>query len=568
MSKRHAQSADENPLKRRRCDATDAEAAVKRAADAYRAVLSMCRMNQPEPLRDILCKEFASGGSVGVAGNTACTPLDVCDEMEMTPLMICASENYVECLVVLLEAGVALDVVSPCGMTALLHAASGGIECLSELVARGASLTVVDNEGYTALHLATTSHKNVPDVVRLLLKHGASIEATNNSGGTPLHSAVAYESEPAVVALLEQGASLTAVDDDGDTALHCALLADNDPEADLVHLLLKHGADTEAVNKNGCTPLHLAIANAHDTGAVALLEAGVRMDVMTTEGLRPPFHEALLGGLALCAERFVARGVSVNEPCREGVPPIGYAAMGGSVAAGELLLQLGASVDGADSEGITPLMYCGHPGHDAFAAFLLKHGADVDRRAQDGTTALHHTVPSGNAAHCQMLVEHGIPLNVRDNDGQTALSMSSDIGMNVCKVLIDAGAQLDVASNGGYSLLLSACQCGRLELVKMLLDSGAQLCSADDAFTGLMLAADGGHLETVRYLLGCKGVDVNHQGANRCTAMHQAAEEKFVDVVKLLLQHGADKTLRDNDGDTALDCAIVGGCPECQRLLR
>ena len=566
MSKRHAHSPpDENPPKRRRCDATDAEAADKRAADAYRAVLSMCRLNQWEPLREILRNEFTPG-----AGKTGCTPgpLDVCDEVDLTPLMICAAKNYVECLVLLLEAGVGLEVVSPRGMTALLHAAYGGIECLSELVTRGASLAV-DNGGYTALHLAASSHENVADIVRLLLKHGASIEATNNYGGTPLYSAVIYESEPAVAALLEQGASPNAVSDDGDTALHCALLIDNDPEADLVHLLLKHGAATEAVNKEGRTPLRIAIECGCDTHAVALLEAGARMDVMTPEGLIPAFHEALLGGLALCVERFVARGVSVSEPCRKGVPPIGYAAMGGSVAAGELLLQLGASVDGADSEGVTPLMYCGSGGHDAFAAFLLKHGADVDRRAQDGTTALHHTVLSGNAALCTMLVEHGIPLDVQDTDGFTALNVSSDIGMDVCKVLIDAGAQLDVTSNGEYqySFLLSACQNGRLDLVKMLLASGAQLCSADDGFTGLMLAADEGHLETVRYLLGCKGVDVNHQGANRCTAMHRAAVNKSADVVKLLLQHGADKTLRDNDGCTARVYAIVGRCPECLRLL-
>ena len=175
---------------------------------------------------------------------------------------------------------------------------------------------------------------------------------------------------------------------------------------------------------------------------------------------------------------------------------------------------------------------------------------------------------SGDADLCKMLVEHGVPLDAVDEDGRTALATSLSVDPAVCQVMIDAGAQLDVANDAGYSPLLSACEEGQSEFVKMLLDAGAQLRVADNGFTALMLAAQGGHVEAVRHLLDCQGVDVDEQGANACTALHQAATNKRADVVKLLLQHGADKALRDNDGDTAVDCAIIGGCPECCRLLR
>ena len=512
MSKRHAHNTpDENPPKRRRCEANDVESdeTSEQRADAYRTcVLSMCRMNQQEALGEVLSSgvfEFAPDarnvGAAGVAareGRTKCTlplPWDVCDETGVTTLMICADLGHVECLVLLLEAGAGLDVVSPGGMTALLHAAKGSFGCLSELITRGACLTAVDSDGDTALHQAAKSvHNDVPDIVRLLLKHGAS---------------------------------------------------------------------TEVVNNEGCTPLYMAIEHKNDTCAVALLEGGACMDVR--DDRRPPFHEALLGGLALCAERFVARGVSASEPCSEGVSPIAYAALGGSVAAGELLLQHGASVYGeTDTEGITPLMDCCSGGHGKFASFLLRHGADVDCSAQNGNTALHSAVESGDADLCKMLLEHGVPLDAQNTtNGWTAVASSFLANPEVCQVLIDAGAQLDVTSdNVEFSSLLSACLYGELWFVKMLLDSGVQL-SLTDGGRCLIVAAGKGYLETVRYLLG-QGVDVNYLEGN--TALHYAAQEKCIDVV--LLQHGAEKTLRDDDGETALERVIrIGGCLECCRLL-
>ena len=360
---------------------------------------------------------------------------------------------------------------------------------------------------------------------------------------------------------------LLPLDSKGNTALHH--VATNNNEADLVNMLLKHGAAIEAVNNSGFTPLLLAFQEGNEPGALALLEGGARVkDVQTSTTCRPLLHETLLRGLGLCAAHILARGISASEPCANGVPPISYAALGGNVAAGELILQHGVSISSADVAGSTPLMLSSAEGHKSFTEFLLKHGADVDVCAEDGTTALHSAVQSGDADLCKMLVEHGVPLDAVDEDGRTALATSLSVDPAVCQVMIDAGAQLDVANRVGYSPLLSACEAGQSEFVKMLIDAGAQLRVTDDGFTALILAADGGHVEAVRHLLECQGVDVNEQGANACTALHHAAQEKHADVVELLLQHGADKALRDNDGDTAADCASIGGCPECCRLLR
>ena len=506
-------------MSKRTVDTAERDADVKKildAVDPHRAVCSTCRADQQEYLGMILSKYFATDTGnvctdVAKGGETECAlpaPLDVCDDTGMTPLMICALNGHFGCLILLLEAGAAVDFVPPCGRTALMYAALGSFDCLRELIARGASLAKVDSEGDTALHHATMSH-NTPDLVDSF-------------------------------------------------------------DRGIVRILLKHNAFIEAVNNTGHTPLLTAIMSGNEYAAIDLLQAGACMNVLT-EGLRPAFHVALLYGIDLCAECFLERGVSATELCPNGVPPMSYAVMSispSSVAVGELLLQHGASVDSADYEGLTPLMYCSRKGHNDFAAFLLRHGADVDCRAQAGTTALHIAAESGNTSLCKMLVEHGSALDAQDPEGCTALALSADVDPAVCQILIDAGAQLDVVNNFGYSPLLAGCRDGHLEFVKQLVDAGAPLCVADHEDTPLMMAASGGHVQAVRYLLGKKEVDVNQEGIDRCTALHQAAKKRDNVVVKLLLQHGADKTLRNDSGDTALDCAIVGGCSECCRLLR
>ena len=574
MSKRHADSTpDEKPAKRRRCEADEvpALAAGKRvfAADVHDAVCCMCRRNQQDSLRAIL-SENVEAEMLSRGGEIACTLpalLDSCKDTGMTPLMICAARDHVGCLVLLLEAGAGLDVVTPDGMTALMCAAyRESLGCLNELITRGASLATAYSNGDTALHYAVAyCVHNQADIVNIFLKHGASVDAANESGVTPLHTAIAHENKPAMIALLTRGASLAAVDCNGNTALHHAASSESNNQAELVNMLLKHGASTEAKNNSGLTPLVQAMSQKNEPGALAILDSG---DLLEESTPRPLLHVALHFGLGLCAAHVLARGASASELCESGGTPMAYAALGGNVAAGELLLQHGASVDSVDASGNTPLMHCSAEGHKGFTEFLLKHGADVDVCAEDGTTALHYAVQSEDADLCKMLVQHGVPLDAVDEDGRTALAESLSVDPAVCQVMIDAGAQLDVANDVGCSPLLSACADGLLEFVKILLDAGAQLRVTDDGFTALMLAAEGGHVETVRHLLGCQGVDVNEQGTNDHTALHRAATQTHAEVVKLLLRHGADKALRDNDGNTALDCAINVGCLVCRHLLQ
>ena len=250
MSKRHADStSDENPSKRRRCEADEVSVAT-----AFENVCKWCREDKPELLEEVLSKEFAPDTSnVGSPLDATSSFLMAHTGQHFTPLMICASNDHIECLVLLLDAGAGMDVASPSGMTALHYAAKGTLDCLSELITRGASVGAVDRQGNTALHHAvcplreTASYGDPAQVVDMLLEEGASVDARNKVMQTPLHIACEHNTSTAV-ALLEGGASVVAVDRDGNTALHCAvtldlrLEVDDEYNRDVVNMLLERGA--------------------------------------------------------------------------------------------------------------------------------------------------------------------------------------------------------------------------------------------------------------------------------------------------------------------------------------
>ena len=93
--------------------------------------------------------------------------------------------------------------------------------------------------------------------------------------------------------------------------------------------------------------------------------------------------------------------------------------------------------------------------------------------------------------------------------------------------------------------------------IKSLIEANSQLVHAKDADgrTPLHRACEGVHFEVVKFLVE-KGADVNARNGFRDTPLHYAAQSGNADVVKLLLDNGADPTARNNMRSTALIRAV------------
>jgi ankyrin repeat protein len=138
--------------------------------------------------------------------------------------------------------------------------------------------------------------------------------------------------------------------------------------------------------------------------------------------------------------------------------------------------------------------------------------------------------------------------------------------------LIAAGTSVNAQDEKRDSAFLLAGARGRLEILKLALQAGADLKSTNRyGGTALIPACHHGHVETVRELLKT-AIDVNHVNRLGWTALLETVilgdgGPTYIEIARLLVRHGADVHLPDNQGVTPLGHARQRGQREIASIL-
>jgi ankyrin repeat protein len=141
--------------------------------------------------------------------------------------------------------------------------------------------------------------------------------------------------------------------------------------------------------------------------------------------------------------------------------------------------------------------------------------------------------------------------------------------MERVKKSLDAGINANALDQEGHTALMLAAYNGHTDIVLYLIDKGAVVDLRDlMGRTALLYASTGPFPETVKTLLD-QGAEPNvvDSGEHFSPLMHAAAEG-HLDVVKLLLEYGANQTLTDVDGDNAEFFARQAGHDQVVRYLQ
>jgi hypothetical protein len=153
-------------------------------------------------------------------------------------------------------------------------------------------------------------------------------------------------------------------------------------------------------------------------------------------------------------------------------------------------------------------------------------------------------------------------LNAKDGEGRTPLMLAcvwSD--WDLALWLIDQGAAIHEQEVRSTAALWFACETNSTPVVQRLMDMGADPTIPADfgTSTPLKIAASDNFLEIVRLLLGHPSVraTINCRDPNGKTALWEACRHWNDEVIKLLLGHGADPTIADNDSTTCM-AAVKG----------
>ncbi|HVR75362.1 MAG TPA: ankyrin repeat domain-containing protein [Planctomycetota bacterium] len=218
-----------------------------------------------------------------------------------------------------------------------------------------------------------------------------------------------------------------------------------------------------------------------------------------------------------------------------------------------------------------PLFQAIRRGDNALLAGLLRQGTPVEVRGPDGTTPLLLAALRGDAGSVRLLLEHGADPRAVNSAGATALLWGAG-DLEKVRLLLARGADPHACSAlGNTALLAAAAHPEGLEAVKLLLERGADIAGRDnDGFSVLERAADTGSIDTVRLLFerGAKLQRGPRPDPRDSLALRNAASLGDVELVELLLDHGADPNASDGEfSGHALNYALLAEEPRVVELL-
>ncbi len=391
-------------------------------------------------------------------------------------------------------------------------------------------------------------------------------------GDRPLIEAVKRQNETAIAELLAKKIDVNATQADGATALHWAVHR-NDLET--TKLLIESGAKVDVTNDFGVTPLSLACTNASAAIIEVLLKAGTDPNAPLLTGETPLMTAARSGDLD-AVDVLLRHGANVNanEPVR-GQTALMWALGEKHTDVARKLIEHEADIHAETTLGSTPLLFAAREGDLEAAKMLLDAGADPNTTANDDLSALHVATLRGHAGVAALLLERGADPNA-DGPGYTPLHW--------------AAGTWETELNGANGIRASAdhewdrmrgVQKGKYELVQSLLNHGANpnallkknparygftvapLTNQPKDSTPLTLAAFAGEAEIMRLLVD-HGADPSLKPKNGLTPLLIAAginrvrmeitvpEDDLLAAVKVAVELGADVNETDRAGNTAL----------------
>ncbi|MDI3417751.1 ankyrin repeat domain-containing protein [Streptomyces luteolus] len=184
---------------------------------------------------------------------------------------------------------------------------------------------------------------------------------------------------------------------------------------------------------------------------------------------------------------------------------------------------------------------------------------------------------SGDADAVREAIDRGADLETRDDSRRTPLLLAvTDDHVEAAEILVEAGADPDALDHQHDTPWLVTGVTGSAEMARVLAEADPDYGILNRyGGTSLIPAGEHGHVDYIREVTTNPDIDVDVDHINNLgwTALLEAVilgsgGEAHQESVKLLLDAGADRSIEDNSGKTALDHAEEKGQNDIARLLR
>ena len=186
--------------------------------------------------------------------------------------------------------------------------------------------------------------------------------------------------------------------------------------------------------------------------------------------------------------------------------------------------------------------------------FYNQYGKKAEIVDENGRTALYQIIETNDIDAVDACIKSGVNLNHHDKDGLTPLQFTTQLRMHIntgeiAQLLINAGSDLTVKNEAGYSLLQMAVDKRNEFVVRALVNSGLNVNVQDpiDGCTPL-------HKATIQ---AATAAIKDYQGLISCPCCVEKMFTKSVAIAQAVMDAGADMTIKNNNGHTAQDIVDV-----------
>ena len=475
----------------------------------------------------------------------------------------------------------------------MLHAAvnnRGNPEQISRILDQKAPLDARNRSGDTALHFAVRS--NQKENGEFLISRGANIFALNGTGSSPLYEALSLS--PAREWIINAN-TLIASDGLGNSILHYAAEWNLNSA---IPLIIRAGLSVETLNATGQTPVFMAIRTDSISTIRIFTEFNANINARDNQG-NSALHAAVRWNAVNSAAFLITSGIDINAHSLNGNTALHDAVALGMPDIQSLLIQRGANLEVRNIDGNTPLMEAVRTVMIPSVEKLLSSGADASTRNTRGDTPLHIAVSIDNQTLVNMLLQKGTSIHARNTRNrtpfQTSISVSQqmvtsllsggrinvpdDMGNSILHIavqerasesvlrsIIALGGRINAVDSNGKTPLRAAIDMEAWALVKLLADAGADpFIEAADNKTPSEISFIKGN-DCITALFSGRNIDAKDNSGN--TILHIAARFGTARNIALLLELGANKSIRNISSESAYDIAVRWNRPDNAEILR
>ncbi len=284
--------------------------------------------------------------------------------------------------------------------------------------------------------------------------------------------------------------------------------------------------------RQGYPPLHYAIACNLPPGMIStLLDCSLNCSIKKTTDMdeppfswesiyleTPPFHLAALRENSKTIELLANHGLNINLQAKDGSTALTFSCMKNMEKAALLLIKIGADINAADSRRMTPLHYAATRNR-LMTKHLIRAGADTEKRNKYGETPLDFAVKKHYLPGIAALLAGGAEWTVtEEKTGELLFEAAKEGEKNLTLALVKKGIDVNIRDKEGKTPL--------------------HWCTNRHIAAAILL--ENGALPNIYDTLGN-------------TPLHYATNRN---ATKILLDKGADKTIKNNEGKTAYE--IIG----------